>query len=320
MKSRKMLIKLYQSELHMHNRHVRPILWTQTKLYARNAGDSFGDAFGRNQKKISEDDKPMFLRMKEKAKNLWKGSEGGQKTEPEDDDPNNFENQLREEQDLIRQDEIAKKDAAVQKARLKSKLFYSDRNLLHNKMPQAGIEWQKNDRQQSKEFQSMMLARFGKATQFNPSAAWPTSDDIQLKKEYEHVLYDGLTLKEMISNAKQEVLDKENAIMSREIELSKKLEKHDEEIDKWRRRVEGKQQFSIREQERTQLLLTELREEFGYDINMNDPQFAGKIAEKEKEIAKRIKEEKKEKSKKKKDEWDAKKEAASTKESEVSSK
>merc|ERR1712150_411867 len=292
MKSRKMLIKLYQSELHMHNRHVRPILWTQTKLYARNAGDSFGDAFGRNQKKISEDDKPMFLRMKEKAKNLWKGSEGGgQKTEPEDDDPNNFENQLREEQDLIRQDEIAKKDAAVQKARLKSNLFY-------NKMPQAGIEWQKNDRQQSKEFQSMMLARFGKATQFNPSVAWPTSDDIQLKKEYEHVLYDGLTLKELIENAKQEATDKENAIRSRETELSKKLEKHDEEIDKWRRRVEGKQQFSIREQERTQLLLTELREEFGYDINMNDPQFAGKIAEKEKEIAKRIKEEKKEKSKK----------------------
>ena len=55
----------------------------------------------------------MFLRMKEKAKNLFKGK--GQKEEPEDD-PNNFENQLKEEQDLIRQDEIAKRDAAVQKA------------------------------------------------------------------------------------------------------------------------------------------------------------------------------------------------------------
>ena len=150
---------------------------------------------GKNQKKISEDDKPMFLKMKEKAKNLFKGQE--KKEELPEDDPNNFENQLREEQDLLRQDEIANKDAAVQKARLKSKLFYSDRNLLHNKMPQAGIEWQKNDKQQSKEFQSMMLARFGKATQFNPSVAWPTSDDIQLKKEYEHVLYDGLTLKEL---------------------------------------------------------------------------------------------------------------------------
>ena len=114
MKSRKMLIKLCQSELHvhhMHHRHVRPLVWTQAKLYARNANQQFDGAYDRNQKKISEDDKPMFLRMKEKAKNLFKGK--GQKEEPEDD-PNNFENQLKEEQDLIRQDEIAKKDAAVQ--------------------------------------------------------------------------------------------------------------------------------------------------------------------------------------------------------------
>lgn len=166
----------------------------------------------------------------------------------------------------------------------------------------------------------MMLARFGKATQFNPSVAWPTSDDIQLKKEYEHVLYDGLTLKEMIENAKQEVIDKENTIKSREIELSKNLENHDQEIERWRKRTEGRQQSSIKEQERTQLLITELREEFGYDINMNDPQFADKIAEKEKEISKRIKEEKKEKSKKKKEEWDVKREEASTKESEALSK
>ena len=258
MKSRKMLVKLCQSEFyvhHVHNRHIRPLLWTQVKLYARNANQQFDGAYDRNQKKISEDDKPMFLRMKEKAKNLFKGK--GQKEEPEDD-PNNFENQLKEEQDLIRQDEIAKKDAAVQKARLKSKLFYSDRNLLHNRMPQAGIEWQKNDKQQSKEFQSMMLARFGKATQFNPSVAWPTSDDIQLKKEYEHVLYDGLTLKEMIENAKQEVIDKENTIKSREIELSKNLENHDQEIERWRKRTEGRQQSSIKEQERTQLLITEV--------------------------------------------------------------
>merc|ERR1712141_45944 len=54
------------------------------------------------------------------------------------------------------------------------------------------------------------------------------------------------------------------------------------EIERWRKRTEGRQQSSIKEQERTQLLITELREEFGYDINMNDPQFADKIAEKKK--------------------------------------
>ena len=37
----------------------------------------------------------------------------------------------------------------------------------------------------------------------------------------------------------------------------------------------------------------QLREEFGYEINPNDPQFADRIAEKEKEMAKAIKAEKK---------------------------
>ena len=37
----------------------------------------------------------------------------------------------------------------------------------------------------------------------------------------------------------------------------------------------------------------QLRQEYGYDINPSDPQFADRIAEKEKEHAKRAKEEKK---------------------------
>ena len=36
-----------------------------------------------------------------------------------------------------------------------------------------------------------------------------------------------------------------------------------------------------------------MRQEFGYNVNTNDPQFAEKIAEKEKEFSKRAKEEKK---------------------------
>ena len=36
-----------------------------------------------------------------------------------------------------------------------------------------------------------------------------------------------------------------------------------------------------------------MRQEYGYDVNTNDPQFAEKIAAKEKEFAKRAKEEKK---------------------------
>ena len=42
------------------------------------------------------------------------------------------------------------------------------------------------------------------------------------------------------------------------------------------------------------LLIEQLREEYGYEINPNDPQFASRIEEKEKEIAKIKKKEKRE--------------------------
>ena len=41
------------------------------------------------------------------------------------------------------------------------------------------------------------------------------------------------------------------------------------------------------------LFVFQLRQEFGYEVNASDPQFAEKIAAKEKEYAKRAKEEKK---------------------------
>ena len=60
----------------------------------------------------------------------------------------------------------------IEKARLKSRLFYSDQALLHDRMPQAGIEWEKNDEHRSNKFKANMLAKYGKQTGIDPSVAW----------------------------------------------------------------------------------------------------------------------------------------------------
>ena len=45
----------------------------------------------------------------------------------------------------IEREEEENRKQQIEKARLKSRLFYSDRALLHNQMPQAGLVWEKND-------------------------------------------------------------------------------------------------------------------------------------------------------------------------------
>jgi hypothetical protein len=65
---------------------------------------------------------------------------------------------------MIREIEADERESIIGKNRLKSRLFHSDRNVLFGRKPQAGLQFEKNDEQQSKEFKAMMFARFGKST------------------------------------------------------------------------------------------------------------------------------------------------------------
>ena len=72
----------------------------------------------------------------------------------------------------IQREEEERKRELIESSRLKSRLFYSDRALLHNEMPQAGIQWEKNDEHRDNRFKASMLARYGKKTGIDPSVAW----------------------------------------------------------------------------------------------------------------------------------------------------
>merc|ERR1739838_1267392 len=176
-------------------------------------------------------------------------------------------------------------------------------------MPQAGLEWEKNDDHRSNSFKSAMLARYGKKTGIDPSVSWPTKEYIEEQKEYESVLYDGRTLKEMIEYVEQTERDKEDAINKTEQKIRENLAKQEAEIKSWQRRVETRNVTADRERLKRQQILDELREEYGYEINPNDPQFASRIEEKEKEMAKLKKVEKREREKAYKEEHEAKAQA-----------
>ena len=106
--------------------------------------------------------------------------------------------------------------------------------------------------------------------------------------------------------------------------MDEKLARMDVDLKAWKSRVESRKKFAQREiDKRTQMLkevryyilyillllvyikcffyagylyvmrIFQLRQEFGYDVNANDPQFAEKLAAKEKEYSKKAKEEKK---------------------------
>ena len=74
-------------------------------------------------------------------------------------------------EEILREEEERKREL-IESSRLKSRLFYSDRALLHNQMPQAGIQWEKSDEHRDNRFKASMLAKYGKKTGIDPSVSW----------------------------------------------------------------------------------------------------------------------------------------------------
>lgn len=185
------------------------------------------------------------------------------------------------------------KEKELQDARLKSRLFFSDRALINNEKPQAGIAWHKYDEHTTRQFKARMLSNYGKSTGIHPSVSWPTSEEIETQKEYEKVLYDGMSLKQMIDSVEKQIQEDEQEIIRTENEIKANLAKQEADLAAWQKRVESRNVQAEKERNKRQQILKELREEYGYEVNPADPQFADKIAEKEKRMAKEAKEEKK---------------------------
>ena len=65
-------------------------------------------------------------------------------------------------------------------------------------------------------FQSTMLGMYGsEATGINPNVVWPNDAEMDLQREYEHVLYDGLSLQEMIAQEREKQAAEKKKVLDR---------------------------------------------------------------------------------------------------------
>ena len=116
----------------------------------------------------------FFNKFVDKVGSLTGSKKSKDIVEPEEEEPYEISSNdaIFADMEEIRKEEEERKREKVEKSRLKSRLFHSDRALLNNEIPSAGIQWEKNDDHRSNKFKASMLARYGKKTGINPSVAW----------------------------------------------------------------------------------------------------------------------------------------------------
>lgn len=205
-----------------------------------------------------------------------------------------IEDKIKDEEEILREIEAEEREATLRRKQNKSRLHYSHRNILKGEPPQVGLHMDWDETHMTRAYKAQLLGQFGKTkTGLDPSICWPTPEEMAEEQEKERVFYDNKSLFELLDEDRKKQKEETERIKLREKEIDEKLVHMDVELKAWRTRVEGRKRMAQREIDKRKLILAELRQEFGYDVNTNDPQFAEKIAAKEKELNKKIKAEKK---------------------------
>jgi len=112
-------------------------------------------------------------------------------------------------------------------------------------------------------------------------------------REYEKVFYDGKTFEEIVAEERKKVDDALKHRVDREARVTANLERMDKQLKQMEANKKAKLERIAQEQEKRRKILQDLRQEYGYDIDPTQPQFAQRLEEKEKEYNKMLKEERK---------------------------
>nr|ALS04474.1 growth arrest and DNA-damage-inducible proteins-interacting protein 1 [Acartia pacifica] len=175
----------------------------------------------------------------------------------------------------------------------KSRLSASHRQMMHGQPPNVGIAFQYSNEHRSRKFRGSMLGRYGaQSTGISPGEMWPTKLDREMAKEWES-LYQPAPLKQMIEESIQAKENVKKMRLEREQKIEDNFKKYDAVLSAWEQKVRNRELLAEREQNRRKIVLAELREEFGYDINPEDATMKERILEREKVLLKEERELKK---------------------------
>lgn len=117
-----------------------------------------------------------------------------------------FDDEFQLQEEYHRELEYERRKTHLQRIRNKSGLRASDRRQLLGHPPLEGLSLIYNDEQRSKRYQRALWGRYGSratAGQLHPGVAWPNEAELAEAAEYERVLYDGQTLKDLIAQDRQ---------------------------------------------------------------------------------------------------------------------
>ena len=216
------------------------------------------------------------------------------KSSSEQAELNEYEEQLQSMEATLKEQEREESVEKLRRARNKSKLSASDRRRLQGEAPLRGVSLIFDSKERSKAHQMKMFGKYGTtATKISPSVAWPTPEELRDQEEFERVFYDGKGLKEMMKEIEEEKAAKVAKGLERDAEIDKNIVDMNKQLKMWKEKVSLKNKQAEIERQKQGRMLAELKEEFGYDIDPQLPQFQQAIQRKEAEIAKRDKDERK---------------------------
>ncbi|KAL5279372.1 GADD45GIP1 family protein [Megaselia abdita] len=144
----------------------------------------------------------------------------------------------------------------------------------------------------TEKYQRKMYGKYGSQSKVDPKICFPTSQDLEDRKEYESVAYP-FTLQEMMQKVKVDQQAKKDKIMKREEEISVKLEKLEQWKTDLKNKIAKKESEALVAKQRKDRLIEEVRRHFGFNVDPKDERFKELLEAKEKEDKKKQKEVKK---------------------------
>lgn len=127
-----------------------------------------------------------------------------------------LEDEFEAQERLARTMEAELREERLLRRQNKSRLHFSDRQMLRGLPPNVGLTMEWNEHHTTREHKGQLLGLFGRSkTGVDPSLAWPTPKEMEDQREYERVLYNDLTFTQMMEIEKNKVIEAKEAIVAK---------------------------------------------------------------------------------------------------------
>lgn len=180
---------------------------------------------------------------------------------------------------LHNDDDVEATEAEIEMKRNKSGLLPPHRRMLNKQKPydepQSWIHT-------TVRYQRSLYGRYGAASGVDPQLSFPTAADRDEQLEYESVAHPK-TLKQMIEENKQRIIDEKETVAAREKDVETKLAKLNQWKSEFHAKIAKREADARAALEKKARLVEGIRRQFGFKMDSRDPRFKELLDKKEQE-------------------------------------